>query len=191
MPFRFDHRAHEYVDIATGYVYPSITQVMKQAGIVDDRWFTDESRERGSAVHRLCTDYDLGALTDLAGCTSPYKAWLQAHAAAMAILRPEHLHVEEPFVNETLGIGGRPDRIWRLYGAVTTSEIKSGPPSKAHPIQTALQNLVAAPEIGLPAEAIRRGALYVQGNGKFTYQTHTDRRDFITARQIIRDHCGR
>lgn len=192
-PFRFDAVAHEYIDIVTGAVYPHITGMLKAAGLVDDQWYTEASRDRGSGVHRLTADYDLGAITreDVVLVDSPYKAWLLAHVQACDILQPDWTAIEEPLVHPTFQYGGRPDRVGTLYGARAIVEIKSGSPEPAHAVQLALQALLVAPEEGLPAETIQRYALYLKGNGRFTLQHFPDhRRDFARARDVIRQCCG-
>ena len=37
-----------------GVPVPSVTQALKAADIIDDRFYTDEARERGIAVHAAC-----------------------------------------------------------------------------------------------------------------------------------------
>ncbi len=188
--FRFDSVNHEYVSMETGEAYPHITGLLKVAGLVDDRWYTAESRDRGSAVHRLTTDYDLGAFgrEDVATINSKYKGWLAAHVKAMDMIRPQWRHIEEPFVHQTHLYGGRPDRVGLVYGAVSLMEIKSGDVEKSHPIQLALQAILVEPEVKLPAETLPRYGLYLKANGKWRVETFVNRKDFDVARRIIRDH---
>ncbi|MGH7935936.1 MAG: hypothetical protein ACREF8_02885 [Chthoniobacterales bacterium] len=46
----FDEESHTY--FVDGETVPSVTQILKAEGVVDDRWFTEFGRWRGSAVHR-------------------------------------------------------------------------------------------------------------------------------------------
>lgn len=191
-PFRFSSSDHAYIDIATGAEIPSITQLLKEAGLVNDRFYTEESRERGSCVHRLVADYDLGAIhkEDLPEVNSVYKGWLQAHVAAMDVIQPTWLSIEERRVHETLRFAGTLDRHGKVYGAVAVVEIKSGAVEDAHPIQLALQCLLVSPEVGLPAETIPRYGLYLKRTGRWTLQSFPDtRRDFAKAREILRRFC--
>lgn len=190
--FRFDAASHEYVSIETGETFPHITGMLKDAGLVDDRWYTDESSDRGHYVHTLTAQYDLGAIDreDLIQVDSPYKGWLVAHVEAMNLIRPQWVSVEEPRVHPVFRYGGRPDRYGRVYGAMANCELKSGDPEPAHAIQLALQNLLLEPEVGLPAETIPRYALYLRRTGRWTLQTFPDtRRDFAKAREIVRRFC--
>lgn len=48
----FDEQAHVYK--WNDQVVPSVTQILKHRGFIDDRWFTEESRQRGTSVHVAC-----------------------------------------------------------------------------------------------------------------------------------------
>jgi hypothetical protein len=48
-PIQFDEAAHLYT--VAGVERPSVTQILKDAGLIDTTWYTDEARERGRAVH--------------------------------------------------------------------------------------------------------------------------------------------
>lgn len=187
--FRFNADAHEYIDLASGEVLPHITGMLERAGWIDDRWYTEESSARGTAVHRLTADYDLGAL-DVASCESIFRAYLLGHVKCMSILKPKVLAVEEPMAHRTLRFGGRPDRDVITFGARGTLEIKSGGPERGHQIQTALQAILIADEAGLPPESLTRHALYLKPNGKFKLEEHKNRKDFDEAYRVIRE-CRR
>lgn len=189
-PFRFDADAHEYIDLETGAVLAHITQMLEATGWVNSRWFTDESRQRGTAVHKLTADFDLGAL-DVRACVSPYRGYLLGHVAAMEVLKPDILSVEEPIVHPApRRFGGRPDRVVRLYGLLGVLEIKSGGKEPCHPIQTALQAMLVAIDQGLPPECLSRWCLYLKPSGKFTLEHHRAARDFREASRIVTAVCG-
>lgn len=187
--FRFDAGAHEYVELDTGAVLPHITGMLEAAGVVDSTWFTEESCVRGTAVHQLTADYDLGAL-DLPSCVTPYRGYLLSHVAAMGIIRPEIVAVEEPRVHERYRFGGRPDRAVIAYELKSVLEGKSGPPAKSHGIQTALQAILEAERWSLPPEHVGRFCLYWQPNGRFKLEEHTRRQDFDEAYRIIRKYAS-
>ena len=184
--FSFDAAAHEYR--AGGAVLPHITGMLEQTGWIDDRWFKEEHSIRGQAVHKLTADYDLGAL-EPKSCTSHYKGWLLGHVEAMKILRPEILEVETPLVHSKFRFGGRPDRVARVHGQLGILELKSGGKEKSHPIQTALQAILASEEHSLPPEAWARYCIYLKPNGKFKCERHDRGSDFTEAYAIIRRCC--
>lgn len=187
--FRFDALRHEYIDPDTGETFPHITGILEATGWVDSDWYTEASKVRGQAVHRLTAEHDLGAL-DVASCTSRYRGWLLAHVELMAKLRPEILAVEEPSVHPVHRYGGRPDRVWRLEGVLGIPEIKSGAFEKSHPVQTALQAILVAPRYGLPPEQLQRFGIYLKENGRGKVEQFTDRRDFAEAYRCIKRCCG-
>jgi hypothetical protein len=185
--FRFDADAHLYY--YQGVIVPHITELLDRGGWIDDTWYTEESSERGVQVHRLTADYDLGAI-DVASCRSAYRGYLLSHVKAFSIMRPKILAVEEPAVHPELRFGGRPDRELLAYDLHAVLEGKSGDPTRAHQIQTALQAILLAPRAHLPAEALARFALYWKGSGKFKLEEHRDvRRDFAEARRLIHKYC--
>jgi hypothetical protein len=186
--FRFNATAHEYIDLATGALLPHITGMLQQTGWIDDRWFTEESSLRGQAIHKLTADYDLGAL-HVASCVSRHRPYLLAHVAAMQIMRPEILAVEEPAVHPILRFGGRPDRVLRAYGLTGVLEVKSGVAARSHAIQTALQAILVSADLNLPPELLARWCLYLKQNGRFKLEEHTQRGDFDEAWRLIRECC--
>ncbi len=190
--FRFDRVNHEYISADTGEVFPHITEMLERTGWIDDRWYSEESSDRGTAIHKLAAEFDLGTLR-----VTPqepktiFRGYLLAHVKAMAIARPKMLAVEEPLVHPTLRFGGRPDRDVFVYDLRAVWELKSGAAERAHQVQTALQAILIAPFAQLPPEAVARFVEYVKDKGKFKVEHHVDRRDFDEARRIIRTCCGR
>lgn len=187
MRLEFVEGSHTYVDRDTGRVLPGITDLLKRAGIVDDQWYTAEGQERGSEVHRLTADYDLGLLGCAPGkVAKAHRGYLLGHVQATSILRPSWSHVEEVIGHERLRFAGRPDRVGMVYGAVSVFEVKTGAYDRSHMIQTALQAILVAPEVGLPPEAITRYVEYLQNNGKWKVEQFRERRDFAEANELLR-----
>lgn len=192
--FRFDAADHSYTD-ENGEEIPHITGLLMRGGYIDETWFTEESSTRGTHVHKLTADYDLGAL-DPKRCVSPYRPYLLAHVAAMRIARPVILAVEEPIVDPVLRFGGRPDRELIMYGLHGVLDGKTGAPAKmvdgvtAHGVQTALQAILCARRAKLPAERLARWLLYWQKNGKFKLEEQINPRDWHVARELIAKYAG-
>lgn len=186
IPFRFDAASHAYY--LDGRQVPSITQMLQLTGWVDDTYYTEASRIRGTAVHDLCTEFDLGALNPNE-CDSRFKGWLLAYAAAMGPLRPRWEDIEIPDVHPTLRFGGRSDRAGVVFKLQTILEIKSGAEEKAHKIQLALQAILRHARHPLPPEHYQRLALYLKQTGRFKLTQHDDARDFAEARRVIKRCC--
>lgn len=186
--FRFDASDHTYYALDTGEELPHITGMLEAAGLIDDRWYTEESSERGRHVHDLTAEFDLGAI-DPKSCTSRFKGYLQAWATVSGILRFDWTYVEEPRVHPFYRYGGRPDRVGRIGQAHGVGEVKSGDPAKSHAIQTAIQCILVADELGLPAPSLVRYAVYVKADGSYKVMQHDNRRDFDKALEIIKETC--
>jgi hypothetical protein len=187
LEFTYDDGAHAYARL-DGRPIPHITGMLERAGEIDDRWYTEESSARGTHVHKLTADFDLGAL-EPARCQSRFKGYLLGHVAAVGILRPEFKQIEEPMAHPTYHFAGRPDRIALIYMLLSILELKSGGKEKSHQIQTALQAILAAARYGIPAEAIPRYCLYLQDNGRYKLERHDKQKDFVRAYEIIRQCC--
>lgn len=185
-PFLYDEATHTYRD-AYG-VIPSITQLLALSGWVDDRWYTVASRERGSAVHGLTAQVDLGAVSadEVDGALRGY---ILAHVAAMQAIQADLEHVEIAAVHPTIRLAGRPDRVGRFWGQRGVLDEKSGAAHKSHKIQTALQAILAEPTLGVPPEHQIRLTVYLKANGRYAVDQWTDTADIVEARRIIRRYC--
>jgi hypothetical protein len=188
--FRFDAVSHTYTDLATGRPLPHITGMLQAAGYIDNTWFRPHHAERGHVVHRLTSEFDLGAIEDVDRVLNVHKGYLIGYAAAMAILRPEILKIEEASVHPRYRFGGRPDRIVKIGGRRGTLEIKSGGEMAHHAIQTALQAMLDEDESGIPARFAWRGSVYLKPNGRYRVVEHRDASDVAKAEEIARKLGG-
>ena len=208
VPFSFDAADHVY---RIGDVrVPSITQLLKLSGHVDDRYYTEESRQRGTAVHELTKDFDLGALT-LPSLDSLHRGYVLGYIAACEALKPEWDQIEEPDVHPTFRFGGRPDRLGTVMGRLTIGEIKTGgkpqlaeivytdedgvevrrrPFSNAHEVQTAAQAILVSWRWGLAPERWQRLCIYLRATGKFSVERHDNPRDFDEAYRILKEYAS-
>lgn len=184
--FAYDEDTHTYT--VDGEVRPHVTGMLERAGESDSTWMTADSRIRGRAVHRMTADVDLGAL-DPRTFGHIYKGFLLAHVKAISIMRPQWIAIEEARLHPRFRYGCRTDRVMRYMGVGAVLEIKSGEPTKAHEIQTALQAIVEADRFQVPPEMVARFCLYLKVNGQFKLEEHTRRRDFDKAYKIIREQC--
>lgn len=204
----FDASAHAYT--LDGVRVPSITQLLEKGGLIEGaKYFTEESRRRGHEVHRLCMDFELGAL-DLPRLESPYRGYVLGYVAAVQALRPSWESIEIFDVHPTLRFGGRPDRVGPCMGRATVAEVKSAvQPGRCktmltpdgeeveiqhvcthHTIQTALQCILVGGRNGLPApHRMQRLIFYVKANGKYAIEQCEDRRDFDVAYRLIKEWC--
>lgn len=59
---RFDADTHTYTNEATGLPLVGVTTAIRAAGLMDDRFWTTEARDRGTLVHQTCALIDEGVL---------------------------------------------------------------------------------------------------------------------------------
>jgi hypothetical protein len=188
-PFRFDADTHSYIDLATGAELPHITGMLELTGWINPDWYTEDASERGTAVHGLTADYDLGAL-ELDRLVSRYRAYVLAYREVLELLqRPTMLAVEEPNVHPALLFGGRPDRLVHIFGLAGILEIKTGEKKKADQIQTALQAILSESRLEIPAEYQMRVAVYLRPDGRCKVEHHKERSDIRKAREVIAKCC--
>lgn len=62
MSLTFDEALHVYR--LNGEVIPSVTQILKDTGLIDDQWFTHAARARGSATHKALELHAKGTLDE-------------------------------------------------------------------------------------------------------------------------------
>lgn len=176
----FDEPTHTYR--FDGRVVPSVTQVLKAAGMVDDRWFNDEARERGRTValaiqlHNAC-NLDIRKVPD--GCRGYVEGWLKFLDETLFIPRD----VEKPFYNSTYGYAGTPDAEGHVPGATRRLivEAKTGCDAPQYQIQT------AAYDMGYP-QLHDRWCVRLKEDGTYAIREHTNPRDrdvFMAALKIV------
>lgn len=130
----FNPELHEYrID---GHVVPSVTQILSEAGLVDDRWYTEESQFRGRFVH-LMTALDDQCELNEEMVHDEYLGYLKAWRRFKADTKCEILSIEERVCNSTYRYAGTTDRRLTWNGPLYIADIKTGAPAWWHKIQTA------------------------------------------------------
>jgi hypothetical protein len=142
----FDPILHEYRDGET--IIPSVTQILKAAGLIDDRWFTAEARERGSAVHSLCQRYANGERRDDLGRELSSLEYVNALAAWFRARKPYAIATEQMIEGCIDGhrYAGTFDLIAEVGKMVWLIDYKTGPGMKWHPAQIAAYALAVNPD---------------------------------------------
>lgn len=122
---------------AIGQPLISVTQVLQLAGRIDLTWFTEESRVRGQTVHDLTEKFDRGeALVIPPGL----EGYMDAYAEFVATVRPIYLASEVAVTSELIGLGGRIDRVCRIWDQPGLLDFKTGAQSAWHGHQLAAYN---------------------------------------------------
>lgn len=153
---------------------PGVTEILDGLGLVDTRWFTEESRRRGSAVH-AAVHYHLEG--DLAWSTvdERIKGYVESAIAFLDVVafKPTHvetrvLHVGPPTFAGTLDLAGE------MYGTDSLADWKSGAIVPVTGMQTAGYDVALGGK-----KRRRRLGVQLRENGKLPRITELDdRRDY-------------
>lgn len=165
------------------------------AGLVDDRWFTPESRERGTTVHLIARQVFTGRPVDVA---PEYEGYAKALRDGYAALGLQPICVEQRLSMD--GLTGRPDLVgWLpnhigsgIHAGPAIPDVKSGDPYPVHGVQLALYERLAEAEglrrhlppsmRNLPWQRI---GFYVREDGTYRLRPYTESEDRIIADLIL------
>lgn len=123
--FSFNKENHTYT--LGGVRLPSVTEILKFGGLGGSRYFTEEGRIRGQAVHHavfleIDGDLNYGALHPK---IKPYvDAWLAFKKQTR--FRPIRELCEGPQFHNVLLYGGTPDVVGYLNGRAVVLDVKTG-----------------------------------------------------------------
>lgn len=120
----FDPAAHRYT-LGTR-VLPSVTQVLSLVAPEHAAWYTEESRERGTAVHLACQQIDEGHAEEATFETSPAAGYIGAYCDFVSMMQPIWEHIEYRVVDELAGYAGTLDRAGVVQGQRVIVDIKTG-----------------------------------------------------------------
>lgn len=171
------YRLHDAATPAAwGQILPSVTQVLEAVGLVDDEWFTEDSRTRGRYVHRMIQFHEREGLDEstvdprLAGYLTAYRAFIRDMRPGPCLL------LETPLADPTLRYAGTPDQVREIKNRLALIDHKSGGSAPWHRLQTAAYVDLVGKHNGEFAR-IDRYALYLRRDGQYRLEQHTGRRD--------------
>jgi len=163
-------------------VLPSVTEILKGAGLVDDRWLTEVACWRGSAVHAMCHYDDEGDLDE-----SALDPALHGYLAAYRLFKTEMkfvaTHNEERVCHDLLGYAGTFDLKGTFVHGYCLPDIKSGAVNKVTRYQT-----VAYAATQEKPRTLWRFGLGLKPTGKYSLQIYSPQefdRDFQRWQSII------
>lgn len=113
-----------------GEVIPSVTQILKEFGFIDDQWYTEEAKIRGRAVHKACELWDKGTLNPNSLHAS-LEGYLEAWKRFTVETGFESELIEHRVVNPIYRYAGTLDRVGVMHKVAggprkTLLDIKSG-----------------------------------------------------------------
>ena len=166
----FNAERHEYADAETGEIIRSVTTVLKDAGLIDDRWFSAEARDRGSAVHALCERYANGVRLDKLGRSLDCLEYVIAFANWMADYKPYAITTEATISHAINGkrYAGRFDGLYDVKGRRILVDVKTGTKLPWHKAQLAAYSLGTL-NSGEKVNPDACACLYLSANGEYKY----------------------
>ncbi len=114
---------------------PHVTKILMDSGLVDARWYTDEARDRGSALHKATEFYDQGEL-DYESVDELLVNKLAAYMKFIEDKQPKIIAIEEK-VRYPRSYQGTLDRRLYMNDRECIFDIKSGVASPADRLQLA------------------------------------------------------
>ncbi len=198
----FQEEGHRY--FLDGAEIPGNTSMLKAAGLIDDTWFTPESRDRGIRVHDAVWFEDEGSL-DWSTVREDEKPRVEAFVD-FKLKTGWVSDVNECLVHsEALRFATRPDLVGVMNGARWTVNVKTGEPSKWVGLQLAGE-LIALNSVIFASEeewvkrltwfdnnpyVTKRAALHLKANGKWRLIPFEDPADMPTFEGLVRLHHWR
>jgi hypothetical protein len=183
----FNSETHTY--LAEGTKVPSVSEVLRVAGLIDMDWVSEEAMKRGSFVHQTIEFY-LQRDLDEAGLDPKLAAYLAAWKAAeremcIRVLRNEKdaAMVEQRVFHPIYKYAGTLDVLAMLVDRKVVIDIKTGAPSPWHRIQLAgyamtfTDEMVGRVNLYLSVESKFDGQKEIY-TGKYKFVEHRDRNDF-------------
>ena len=128
---QFDETTHTYT--VDGRVVPSVTQVLRAAGFVDDRWFNEKARNRG---RKVAIAIDLLNEGNLWNCPDDIRGYVDAWEQFLADgFVPRE--VEKPRYHALYDYAGTPDALGLWLDRPTVVDAKTGLERPEYKLQTA------------------------------------------------------
>ena len=166
-----DEAAHLYT--AAGVERPSVTQILKDAGLIDTTGHTEEARERGKAVH-LATQFldedDLDWNTVVPNYRGYVQAWERFKTESRFQIGRDasgKLLIEYRLFHSVSGYCGTLDRLGTIGTAEYLIDIKTGDAEEWHGYQ------IAAYSQCLPnPHSRKRMTVHLRASGSYSTREH-------------------
>jgi hypothetical protein len=183
--------------LSAGHVYTvvgrrvvGVTTILRLEKLMDDRYFSPESAQRGTAVHAAVEQDDCGTL-DEAFLDPRILPYLEGWRRFRAEHRYEPLHSEIRMFSPTLDLAGTADSVGTMTGVkgLAMVDVKSGAPSPATSLQTGVYASMYHEGTGQIIAA--RFAVQVSDDGTYRLHRYKDTNDIFTFRAALQLHRWR
>lgn len=173
----FDEEKHEYRNDA-GRIFPAVTEILKAEGFIDTRFYSEEGRDRGTAVHKMIAAFLRGGIP--AENPAEYLGYLDAVNELLKDYPMEDIVAEDPLRFTDWGYAGTPDVRAKKGAKKILLDFKTGGPEPWHPLQTAAYAMLAR-----HGEKDLRFGCYIKDTGKYSLIEHKDPMDFTVWRAAV------
>ena len=169
---------HEYRD-KDGKIWPSVTQIIQDAGLANQHNHDNYAATRGSYAHKACHLYDQGTLVwdTLDDTIRPYvESYIKLRE-----LRPEEVVLSEKLIySETFRFSGTVDKIMQSGLSNDLWDLKTGAFDPSHELQTAAYALAWQEMTG--NRIVCRYGIHLQSNGSIAKIVKHDK---LNSKQIF------
>lgn len=166
MNLAFDPKEHRYTSGTR--VVPSVTQIMTNSKMIDDAWFTEESRNRGTYVHMATQFLDEDDL-DESSVDATYKPYLDAYRKFLDEVQPKWSAIEQWVFDEILWYAGTVDRVGVIFDKKVVLDIKTGVKMPWHECQ------IFAYKHALQIPGLKCYGLYLKKDKTYKLIEYTDK----------------
>lgn len=151
---------------------PGVTEILDGIGLIDTRWFTQFSRDRGSAVH-AAVHFHLEKDLDWRTVDDRIKGYVEAAITFLDDSKFQTVAVEQRvFCPSPTAFAGTLDVAGVMAGRESVCDWKSGASTDVHGLQ------LAAYDLALGGKRRRRIGVQLRENGTYKKRDYDDRRDY-------------
>lgn len=163
---------------------PSVTTVLKEAGLIDDSFYTPEAALRGTVVHECCAIINMGLEIDEDTIDDAARPYVDAYRRFLESVgeRFQVDKVEHRVHSAAFGYAGTTDILGKFDRRPMVCDIKTGDPAPWHAVQ--LAGYAAAYTV-IPLE---RYCVYLNSDGEYGLRHYTDPSDrtaFLSAVALV------
>jgi hypothetical protein len=162
----FDPRSHSYH--LNGKKMDSVTQILKDEGFIDDRWYKLSGTVRGTSVHQGADAIDSGHMTAEDFYGQEIYMYLKAWEQFLLDSKLKITHIELPVGSKRYQYCGTLDRLASNDKRIWLIDIKSGKSELWHGLQLAAYAQAVEETLGI--EVSNRRIVSLKGNGKYSVE---------------------
>ena len=169
MKTEYNEDLHEYrID---GTQVPSVTTILRAAGLYKENYFSDDARNRGTYIHKAILYLIQDDLVE-DSVPSEYLGYVNAFRRFISEvdIKIDISRCEVPLFSEAYRYGGTPDIVGIMNDMDVLLDVKTGIESTVAGIQTAAYEQ-------LLCQHVKRYGLYLKAGGKYKLIPYTDRND--------------